>query len=148
MKTQNELLTKTQSQTAADLRLVMGRLIRSIRQHNSGGLTASQVSILASVEELGPIRLSDLAMRECIGAPVATRLTTTLENLGYLKRVPDDQDKRACLVEMTPSGQKVLKNLWEQRTEGINRKIQLLSKAEIATLKAAIPILDKLAKSD
>ena len=146
MKPSTALLSKTQSQTAAELRLVIGRLIRSIRQHNAGGLTPSQVSALATIEEFGPIRLSDLASRDSVGAPVATRVTASLEDLGYIKRVQDSQDKRACLVELTPIGQRVLKSLWEERTNGINQRIQMLSKAEIATLNAALPVLDKLAK--
>jgi DNA-binding MarR family transcriptional regulator len=140
------LLSTSQSHTAAELRLVIGRLIRSIRQHNAGGLTPSQVSALATIEELGPIRISDLATRESMGAPVATRVTTSLEDLGYIKRVQDSQDKRACLVALTPSGQKVLKNLWEERTAGINQRIQMLTKSEIAALNAALPVLDKLAR--
>ncbi|HEX7405700.1 MAG TPA: MarR family transcriptional regulator [Candidatus Nanopelagicaceae bacterium] len=147
MKPSNALLTRSQSQTAAELRLVIGRLIRSIRQHNAGGLTASQVSALATIEEFGPVRISDLAARESVGAPVATRLTTSLEELGYVSRVLDSQDKRACLVELTPSGHKVLKNLWEQRTAGINQRIQSLTKSEMAVLNAALPILDKLSKN-
>ena len=146
MKTSTAPLSKSQSQTAAELRLVIGRLIRSMRQHNAGGLTPSQVSALATIEEFGPIRISDLASRESVGAPVATRVTTSLEDLGYIKRVQDSQDKRACLVELTPVGHKVLKNLWEERTSGINQRIQMLSKAEIALLNAALPILEKLAK--
>jgi DNA-binding MarR family transcriptional regulator len=140
------LLSKSQSHTAAELRLVIGRLIRSIRQHNAGGLTPSQVSALATIEESGPIRISDLATRESIGAPVATRVTTSLEDMGYIKRVHDSLDKRACLVELTPIGHKVLKNLWEERTAGINQRIQSLTKSEIVALNAALPVLDKLAR--
>jgi DNA-binding MarR family transcriptional regulator len=140
-------LSKSQAQTAAELRLVIGRLIRSIRQHNASGLTPSQVSALATIDEFGPIRISDLASRESVGAPIATRVTTSLEELGYLKRVVDSQDKRACLVELTYTGHKVLKNLWEERTVGINQRIQMLSKSEITALNAALPILDKLAKN-
>ena len=146
MKPSSALLTRSQSQTAAELRLVIGRLIRSIRQHNAGGLTASQVSALATIEEFGPIRISDLATRESVGAPVATRLTTSLEELGFVSRVPDSQDKRACLVELNSTGQKVLKSLWEQRTMGINQRIQSLSKSEMKILNAALPILEKLSK--
>lgn len=130
-------LSKSQAHTAAELRLVIGRLIRSIRQHNASGLTPSQVSALATIEEFGPIRISDLAARESIGAPVATRVTASLEELDYIRRVQDSLDKRACLVELTLTGQKVLKNLWEERTVGINQRIQMLSKSEIAALNAA-----------
>lgn len=146
MTTANASLSKSQSQTAADLRLVIGRLTRSIRQHNTGGLTPSQVSALAAIEELGPIRISELAAHESVGAPVATRITTSLEELGFIKRLQDPQDKRAWLVELTSAGRKVLKTLWEGRTAGINQRIQLLSKSEFAALNAALPVLDKLAK--
>lgn len=146
MSTTGTSLSKSQAQTAAELRLAIGRLIRSIRQHNASGLTPSQVSALATIEEFGPIRISDLASRESVGAPVATRVTSSLEDLGYIKRVLDSQDKRACLVELTTTGQKILKNLWEERTVGMNQRIQMLTKSEIAALNAAIPVLEKLAK--
>ncbi len=141
------LLTKSQAHTAADLRLVIGRLVRSMRQHNTSGLTPSQVSALVTIEESGPIRISDLATRESIGAPVATRVTASLEELKYIKRVQDSLDKRACLVGLTGAGHKVLKNLREERTVGINQRIQTLSKSEIAALNAALPVLDKLART-
>lgn len=141
------LLSKSQAHTAADLRLVIGRLVRSMRQHNTSGLTPSQVSALVTIEEFGPIRISDLAARESVGAPVATRVIASLEELKYIKRVQDSLDKRACLVELTSSGHKILKNLREERTVGINQRIQMLSKSEIAALNAALPVLDKLARS-
>lgn len=146
MTTTNSPLSRSQSQAAADLRLAIGRLTRSIRQHNTGGLTPSQVSALAAIEEYGPVRISDLAAHESVGAPVATRVTTSLEDLGFIKRRNDPQDRRACLVELTTAGHKVLRNLREERTAGINQRIQLLSKSELATLSAAIPVLDKLAR--
>ena len=146
MSRKESQLSKSQAHTAAELRLVIGRLIRSIRQHNASGLTPSQVSALATIEEFGPIRISELAFREFIGAPVATRVTASLEELNYIKRVQDFLDKRACLVELTATGQKVLRNLWQERTVGINQRIQMLSKSEIAALNAALPVLDKLAK--
>jgi DNA-binding MarR family transcriptional regulator len=146
MSDKAELLSKSQAHTAADLRLVIGRLVRSMRQHNTSGLTPSQVSALVTIEEFGPIRISDLATRESIGAPVATRVIASLEDLKYIKRVQDSLDKRACLVELSTPGHKVLKNLREERTVGINQRIQMLSKSEIAALNAALPVLNKLAK--
>jgi len=118
-----------------------------MRQHNTSGLTPSQVSALATIEEIGPIRISDLATREAIGAPVATRVIASLEEQNYIKRVQDSLDQRAWLIEMTPTGRKTLKNLREERTIGINQRIQMLSKPEIAALNAALPVLDKLARN-
>ncbi|MFZ2226909.1 MAG: MarR family transcriptional regulator [Candidatus Nanopelagicaceae bacterium] len=147
MKPRVAPLSKSQSHTVAWwLTLVNGRLTRSIRNHRAAGLTASQISAMATIEDLGPIRISELASRESIGAPVATRLTTSLEELGYIKRIQDANDKRACFVEITAAGHRVLRNLWESRVEGINERIQRLSKSEIEVLNAALPILEKLTK--
>lgn len=146
MKSPAAPLSKSQSHTAAGLRLVIGRLTRSIRNHGAAGLTPSQISAMASIEELGRVRISDLATRESMGAPVATRIIASLEELGYIKRIQDTLDKRACLVELTLSGQRVLKNLWEERTVGLNERIQKLTKSEIDVLNAALPVLEKLAK--
>jgi len=101
---------------------------------------------MATIEDLGPIRISELASRESIGASVATRLTTSLEELGYIKRIQDAHDRRACFVEITTAGHRVLRNLWESRVEGINERIQKLTGSEIEVLNAALPILEKLAK--
>lgn len=146
MMAQANSLSKSQSQTAAGLRLTIGRLAKVIRGHASAGLTPSQISAMATLEELGQIRISDLAGHEVVSAPVATRICSSLEDLGHIKRITDPQDKRACLVTLTKKGERSLQSLWEERTLGINARVQRLSKSEISILNSALPILDKLAK--
>lgn len=136
----------TDSQTGARLRLVVGRLARAVRQHGAAGLTPSQLSALATVESTGPIRISDLAARESISAPVATRVVASLEELGYLERINDATDRRACLIDLTESGRRVLKELWSERTAVLNSKIEKLSSSDAAVLKAALPVLETLAR--
>lgn len=134
------------SDTAARLRLVLGRLARAVRQHGASGLTPSQLSALATIEDFGPIRISDLATRESIGAPVATRVVASLEELGYLARIDDLTDGRACLIELTKNGQRVLKELRSQRIAGLTSRIEKLSSQDAALLQAALPVLEILAR--
>ena len=137
---------QTKSHRATRLRLAVGRLVRSTRQHGSAGLTPSQISAMATLEELGRMRISDLAAHESMGAPVATRIVTSLEELGYVTRTYDETDKRATYIEISTLGGIVLNELWNERTMGLNTRIEKLSKSELELLDAALPVLEKLSR--
>jgi DNA-binding MarR family transcriptional regulator len=132
--------------TAARLRLVMFRLARALRHQGTTALSPSQVSALASVDEFGPLRISALATLESVGAPVATRIVASLEELDLLKRTDDPDDRRASLVELSDHGRDVLAALWSERTIGLSSRLDLLSPAERNRLELALPALEKLSR--
>ena len=146
MSTYASLHVDAPSQAAARLRLVVARLARTIRQHGAAGLTPSQLSALATLEDVGPMRISTLAAHEVVGASAATRVVATLEELGYLTRADDPDDKRACVVELTPRGRRVLAELWDERAIGISARLEALSPSEWATLQRALSVLEKIAR--
>jgi DNA-binding MarR family transcriptional regulator len=133
-------------ETAARLRLVMVRLARALRHQGSTALSPSQVSALASIDEFGPLRISALAAFESVGAPVATRVVASLEELDLLKRTDDPEDKRASLVELSDHGRVVLTALWSERTIGLSSRLERLSPAERNRLELALPALEKLTR--
>lgn len=136
------------TELAARLRLVMVRLTRALRHQGSMTLSPSQVSALASVDEYGPLRISALAAIESVGAPVATRVVASLEELDLLKRTEDSEDKRASLIELSDHGQALLADLWTQRTIGLSSRLERLSPAERTRLELALPALEKLAREN
>lgn len=138
------IVASSDAELAARLRLVVARLGRAVRQHAAAGLTPSQLSALASVEEHGSIRMSDLAACESVGAPVATRVVDSLEKLGYVARVPDPTDGRACLIELTDAGRRILAELWGARAAVLTTRISRLDSGEAAALRAALPALEAL----
>jgi DNA-binding MarR family transcriptional regulator len=133
---------------AARLRLVMTRLTRALRHQGSMTLSPSQVSALASVDEYGPLRISALAALESVGAPVATRVVASLEELDLLRRTEDPEDKRASLIELSDQGRTFLSALWSQRTIGLSSRLERLSPAERSRLEQALPALEKLARDN
>ncbi|MDQ1541487.1 MAG: hypothetical protein QOH29_2213 [Actinomycetota bacterium] len=137
---------RSDAETAARLRLVVARLARAVRQHGAAGLTPSQVSALATIEEFGPIRMSDLAAREMVGAPVATRVIASLEELGHVDRVDDPTDGRACLIAITEGGRATIGELWNERAAGLSGRIGRLTRAQLALLDQALPVLEVLAR--
>jgi DNA-binding MarR family transcriptional regulator len=135
-------------ETAARLRLVMVRLARALRHQGSTALSPSQVSALASVDEYGPLRISALAAIESVGAPVATRVVASLEELDLLKRTEDRDDKRASLVELSEHGHTVLAAVWSERTIGLSSRLERLTPGERTRLESALPALEKLAREN
>jgi DNA-binding MarR family transcriptional regulator len=131
---------------AARLRLVLGRLVRRIRAEGGGaGLTLTQVSTLASVERLGPVRLTDLAEHEGIAPPTLTRLAASLHDAGYVARETDPADRRSSFVSITPAGSRLLARLRADRTAVLARRLAGLTEQETAQLRSALAVLEKLA---
>jgi DNA-binding MarR family transcriptional regulator len=137
---------RADAETAARLRLVVSRLARAIRQHGSAGLTPSQLSALAAIEEFGPLRTSELAAREVVGAPFATRVVASLEALGYVDRVADPTDGRAHLIAITTAGRATIEALWNERTAGLTARIGKLDADQAARLDEALMTLELLVR--
>jgi DNA-binding MarR family transcriptional regulator len=135
-------------ETAARLRLVLVRLARALRHQGSTALTPSQLSALATLEEIGPLRISALATVESVGAPVATRVVASLEELQLIERTNDPEDKRACLVELTGLGRQTLLTVWGERTIGLSSRMDRLTPGERSKLEAALPALEKIARDN
>jgi DNA-binding MarR family transcriptional regulator len=82
--------------------LVLGR--RASSEVAAGDLTLAQLSILTTLWEHGPMRMTDLAAHERVRTPTTTVAIRRLEKLGLVRRSPDPGDLRAVLVEITPHG--------------------------------------------
>jgi hypothetical protein len=52
------------------------------------------------------VRLTDIAESARITKQSVGEIVTNLEELGYVERIPDPEDKRAKLVRLTPLGQR------------------------------------------
>jgi DNA-binding MarR family transcriptional regulator len=143
----SEVATADAAAEAAELRIIIGRLARILRQHNPGGLTQGQLSALATVEVAGRLRMSELAAREGVAAPTMTRIITALEELSLLVRVPDPADGRSSLVELTGAGEKQLEGLRAGRNALLARRVDALPAADRAALRAAVPALEQLLHS-
>lgn len=136
------------STSAVRLRLVLVRLARAIRQNGNVGLTPSQISALATLEEYGPMRMSALASYESVGASVATRVAASLEELGFVNKTSDPEDRRACLVELSKEGRTLLAQLWMERTIGLSSRLEGLTKCDRDQIDKALTVLEKMVRDN
>ena len=137
---------KVEASSAARLRLALTRVMRALRRHGDSSLTPSQVSALSTLEEFGAMRISAIATHESLGAPAATRFVASLEEIGLVLRMSDPDDKRASLIDLTERGRATLSELWRVRTLDITAMLERLSPQERASIEAALPALEKIAR--
>jgi DNA-binding MarR family transcriptional regulator len=137
--------TLAQAEAAARLRAVVARLSRTLRQQSIGELTLSLWSALASVEQDGPMRIGELAERERVSAPTATRLVAALEERGLVTREVGEDDRRASFVRVTTAGVEALAATRRARTAVLATRLAALDGRDLARLLDALPVLEGLA---
>src|SRR5581483_2572944 len=67
----------------------------------TGDLTLAQLSILLTLIDRGPIRMTELAAPARVRPPTTTVAIRRLETLGLVNRSKDQSDLRADLVDIT-----------------------------------------------
>jgi DNA-binding MarR family transcriptional regulator len=133
---------------AARLRLVVGRLHRRIRIDGRESIPPLQLSALVTIEQHGPLRLSELARREAVTAPTMSRVLAALGENGLVVRTPDPQDARGVLVTLSAEGARRLDAVRRHRTALIARRLARLDTGQRALLHAALPALEALLVDD
>ena len=129
---------------AGQLRLTIVRTARRLRQEAGTDLSPSLTAALSTVERHGPLIPSELAARERIQRPTATRVLARLEEQGLIERTPDPRDGRSSLVTATTAGRELLAALRTRKTAFLASRIETLSADERATLERAADILERM----
>lgn len=133
---------------AAHLRLVITRTARRLRQEASGGFGPSIGAALATIDRFGPLTPSEVASREGIQRPSATRIIARLEEAGLIARERDPADGRSCHVVATAAGSAHLREVRSRKDAYLAHRIADLDDADRRTLDRAAVILERLLELD
>lgn len=142
------------TELAGELQQVLSKVFSVLRRgdtnrasaEGTADLTLAQLSILLTLLDKGPIRMTELAAHERVRTPTTTVAIRRLEKLGLVKRSRDPSDLRAVLVDVTPRG------LVQHREAIATRRAQLagmlsnLSDEDRAALTKALEPLARLAE--
>jgi len=123
---------------------VIVRTARRLRQETGVELSPSLTAALATVGRHGPLTPSELAARERIQRPTATRVLARLEELGLIARTPDPQDRRSSLVAVSATGSALLDELRTRKTAFLAERLEGLDADERAVLDRAADILERM----
>jgi DNA-binding MarR family transcriptional regulator len=141
--------TSETAEVAAHLRLAVARTARRPRQEafaaeGRGELSPTLSAALATIDVHGPLTPSELAERERVKRPTATRILTNLAGLGLVTRTPDPGDGRASLVTTTAAGRSLLRRLRTRKNAYLVKRLHGLDPDEVETLERAATILERL----
>jgi DNA-binding MarR family transcriptional regulator len=133
---------------ATRLRLNIARTARRLRQEGGGDLSPSLSSALATIARHGPLTPSELATRERIQRPTATKLLDRLEAPGLVARTADPVDRRSSIVTVTTEGSALLAEQRTRKDAYLARRLRTLPAEDRATLRRATDILERLLEDD
>src|SRR5215469_15601304 len=139
---------------AEGLHRTLSKLFSIVRRGDPSGaaagadLTLAQLSILVTLLDQGPIRMTDLAAHERVRTPTTTVAIRRLEKIGLVKRSRDPSDLRAVLVEVTPRGLSQHREALANRRAHLAAMLSQLPGSDIETLIKALAPLERLASGE
>lgn len=84
------------------------------------GLNAHEMQAVSTLWEFGRMTMTELGRRIPLSRAAVTTLTDRLERIGYVKRVPDPNDRRRILLEVTERVEQDLERInghWGRRVQ-------------------------------
>lgn len=120
-------------------------LMRGIRQADRklgvGPARLSALSVLLS----GPKTLSELAAAEQVSAATISRIAAGLIRARLARRVPNPADGRSALLEMTPSGCRLISRGRRARVARLEAALRRMAREDRSSLESAIDALERAA---
>jgi len=141
------------AELAEGLHRALSKLFSILRRGDPNGaaageLTLAQLSILVTLLDQGPIRMTDLAAHERVRTPTTTVAIRRLEKIGLVKRSRDPSDLRAVLVDITPRGRAVHGESLANRRAALAAMLGQLPASDLDTLMKALKPLERLAAGE
>lgn len=133
------------SYIVANMRLRQ-RLHRELADAHGVSLTDYEVLVVLDVQEDKRLRMSELATMLGSTKSRLSHQVGRMEDVGVVRRVPDPDDKRGVIAELTPSGEALLKEAAPTHLDGVRTHlIDLLTVEEQAVIGEAFSrVLDHL----
>jgi DNA-binding MarR family transcriptional regulator len=140
--------TATAQRLHLAIKQLRGRLRIESGMHSTG-LTITQLSVLQSVVDEGPITAARLATLQHVSPQSVAQSLAVLKAAGLVRGERDPEDGRKTLISGDPSAAELITSLLTGRESFLARAIdQLLAPEERKDLEKAIELLERIAAVD
>ncbi|HET8614140.1 MAG TPA: MarR family transcriptional regulator [Actinomycetales bacterium] len=128
-------------QLAIDLLVLSARFTRLASRESTSSIPRALWRTLAQLDELGPLRVSELAAATHVSQPTATSLLQKLGERGWVERRPDPHDARAVRVSISRSGRRALEQNRKVAAEAMVHRLRRLDDESQAALAGGLAAL-------
>jgi len=104
MKTKNEILGHFR-----EIQLKFPRLYTRILAQ--ADLTLPQFALLSQLAARDLMPMTEISGKLFISKPAVTNLVDRLEKKHYLKRLAHEEDRRVCLIQILPKGERIIQRI-------------------------------------
>ena len=141
--------SRTDTGLASELRLSVMRLARRLRNERQpdNTLSVAALSALGVLFREGECTIGTLAAHERVQPPSMTRTVNCLVDGGYVERRPHETDGRQVVVSLSAKGEETLAADRKRRDAWLAQRLRELTPEERRLLRAAAPIIERLAHS-
>ena len=131
---------------AAELRVVLGKLKRRLREHaNKGDLSLSQMAVLGYLDREGPSTVTTLARAEGVRPQSMGATVATLEEAGFVSGTPHPADGRQIVLSLTAAAGEWIRVSRAAREDWLSQSIRShLSPIEQEELAKAADLLRRI----
>ncbi|MBL8778973.1 MAG: winged helix-turn-helix transcriptional regulator [Acidimicrobiales bacterium] len=136
------------TELAGQLRVVVARLARILRQQDQSGMPPTLLAALTTIGRSGPLTFGELAAHEQVAAPTITKAVQKLEAKGLVSRRPDPDDGRVCRVAITAAGRRHLERARRRRTAWLATRLTELDEDDVRRLADAVDVLEALTNAE
>lgn len=135
------------AELASLLRPALLRLTRLVRnQRVDVSVTLTQLSAMGTLSKSGPMSAGELAACERVQPPSMSKVLSTLEERGLVRRAVHPDDRRQVILAITDKGEALLESERRTRDAWLTRRLAALTGEQRDLLRRVVPLLDKLAE--
>ncbi len=139
----SKVVVMDDSRLAEELRLTIGRLVRTVRAVDT--MPPGEAAVLGYLDRGGPLTTAEIAQQRGVSHQSAAKTVKGLLTQGLVRVEAHPDDGRKLLLTLTPAGHDRLAEERRRRADRLGRAINaVLTPDERKTLEAALPLLSRL----
>ena len=134
-----------QEEIAASLYRSISKLSHRLRTVSlPGGFTPERLRTLSTIHSHGPISVTGLAAMERVRPATVSRMISSLEEEGLIKRRDVKHDKRSVLISTTPKGRQMYLRANQEYLKRIRAAMDSLDSGDTERIRSLATLLEKL----